>query len=311
YDKIDPPCRSRPVAENVRLFREMYEGRHAEGTYTLRLKMNMQDDNPCMRDPVAYRIKYVPHPHTGDAWCIYPSYDMSHCLIDAFENITHSICTLEFNIRRESYDWLTQTAGTYLPMQWEFSRLNITHNVMSKRRLLVMVNQGIVRGWDDPRLLTIGGMRRRGFTPDIINEFCRAVGITRSRNMVSYTLLHSIAVAKLDPVVTRGMMVLRPLKVTLVDYAKTEPKEITVDNHPKDASLGTSAIKWTKSLYIDREDFKTEANRNYFRLTPAQGVGLRYGPNIFVKEVVTGADGEVTEVLCTHDWDRKDKMKAQ
>lgn len=176
----DPPCRDRPPSESLRLFREMSMGLWPEGSLTVRMRINMQDDNPNMRDPIAYRIKYHDHQQCGDKWCVYPSYDFAHCLNDSFEHITHSICTLEFNIRRPSYDWLTHVAGGYRPMQWEFSRLNLTHTVMSKRRLLKLVNDHLVDGWNDPRMPTLVGLRRRGYTPTIINTFCQLCGVSRN-----------------------------------------------------------------------------------------------------------------------------------
>lgn len=315
--RLDPPRRDAPVEENLRLFEGMRCGLYKEGTYTLRLRINMQSDNPNMRDPVAYRIKFCPHPRTGHEWCIYPSYDFSHCLVDAFEHITHSLCTLEFNIRRDSYDWLTHVVHSfrtsdrfdvgYRPMQWEFSRLNVTHNVMSKRRLLKLVSDGYVDGWSDPRLLTLDGLRRRGFTPTIINDFCRTIGVSRNAQLIDYGLLEHVARLELDATAPRTMAVIAPIRVELLDFGSypedTTPIEYPL--HPKNAEMGTVQINLEKFIFISEDDFQEADHPSFYRLTPTQPVGLRYGPMIHVSEVVS-TDGTLL-LRCTHTWDQEAK----
>lgn len=335
-DRRDPPGRARTTAENLRIFKEMTLGIHPEGSYTLRLRMDMQSDNPNMRDPIAYRIKYSAHPHSHDRFCVYPSYDYSHCLVDAFEHITHSICTLEFGSRRESYDWVTHAvAGIvcrdgwvcgYRPMQWEFSRLNVTYNVMSKRRLLVLVSDGHVRGWDDPRLLTIMGIRRRGFTPSIVNTFCQVCGVSRAPQTIDYGLLEHVARLEFDRESDRTMACIDPIRCELVDYkegdlsAAKDVEEIRYPLHPKDPARGTVPLHFGRVFFIDASDFAETTTKDFFRLTPAQPAALRYGPTIYVKDVVKSIDASgrtVVSLRCTHNWDMAVKerhtaeMKAQ
>lgn len=331
-ERLDPPGRQRSIQENLRLFEGMKCGLYKESQYTLRLKIDMQSDNPNMRDPIAYRIKYCKHPLTGSAWCIYPSYDFSHCLIDAFEHITHSLCTLEFSIRRESYDWVTHNVHDfrtsdgfdvgYRPMQWEFSRLNITHNVMSKRRLLTLVDRKLVMGWDDPRLLTLDGLRRRGYTPSSINTFCQAVGISRSAQTIDYRLLEQVLRLELDPVVERAMAVISPLRVELLDFGSDPLDTITISYnlHPKNSEMGTEEIKLERVFYIDTDDFCETNAPDFFRLAPGQPVGLRYGPMIIVdrleRRTLKNGDSELV-IYCTHSWcpEKKEevskKLKAE
>lgn len=331
-ERLDPPGRQRSVQENLRLFEGMKCGLYKESQYTLRLKIDMQSDNPNMRDPIAYRIKYCKHPLTGSSWCIYPSYDFSHCLIDAFEHITHSLCTLEFSIRRESYDWVTHNVHDfrtsdgfdvgYRPMQWEFSRLNITHNVMSKRRLLTLVEKKLVMGWDDPRLLTLDGLKRRGYTPSSINTFCQIVGISRSAQTIDYRLLEHVLRLELDPLVERAMAVISPLRVELLDFG-SDPLDTTPISyclHPKNSDMGTEEIKLERVFYIDADDFCETNAPDFFRLAPGQPAGLRYGPLIIVDHIerrtLKNGNSELV-IYCTHSWcpekkeDISKKLKAE
>ncbi|CAL6101673.1 Glutaminyl-tRNA_synthetase [Hexamita inflata] len=305
--KMDPPCRFRPAEESLKLFREMRMGLWAEGTITLRMKIDMKNANPNMRDPIAYRIKFHDHQQSGDKWCIYPSYDYTHCLNDAFENITHSVCTLEFNIRRESYDWLTHIVGGYRPMQWEFSRLNITNTVMSKRRLLRLVNENFVNGWDDPRMPTLVGLRRRGFTPSVINQFCQLVGVSRNDQFIDYGLLEYVARQEFERTNDRAMAVLDPIKIELADYK--EDKEIEYPLHPADASKGMQKIKFGKTFFIEQSAFMNgNATPDFMELALDQPCALRYGPAIYVKEVVTEKNGQI-KIIATHSWDAEEKQK--
>lgn len=324
-ERLDPPGRQRSVQENLRIFEGMKCGLYKESQYTLRLKIDMQSDNPNMRDPIAYRIKYCKHPLTGSTWCIYPSYDFSHCLVDAFEHITHSLCTLEFGIRRESYDWVTHNVHDfrtsdrfdvgYRPMQWEFSRLNITHNVMSKRRLLTLVNNKLVMGWDDPRLLTLDGLKRRGYTPTSINTFCQVVGISRSAQTIDYRLLEHVLRLELDPIVERAMAVMSPVRVELLDFGSDplDTAPISYSLHPKNSEMGTEEIKLERILYIDAEDFCETNTSDFFRLAPGQPVGLRYGPLIVVDHLERKAlkNGDIELILyCTHSWCPEEKEEV-
>lgn len=323
--RLDPPCRSRPVEENARLFREMTMGLWPEGSLTLRMKIDMQADNPNLRDPIAYRVKFNAHPLTGDKWCVYPSYDFSHCLIDAFEHITHSICTLEFNVRRPSYDWLTHiVAGIktsdgwecgYRPMQWEFNRLNVTYNVMSKRRLLRLVNEGRVSGWNDPRLLTLVGMRRRGYTPKIINKFVEVVGVSRGQQVIEFEVLEQVARIILDRQVGRAMVVLKPIRVKLVNWRNSKrPPNLDKAEYvlyPKDESRGKVSLPIGDEIYIDARDFREKADSTFYRLAPGRTCCLRYGPLIHCREVVREPNGEFSLICsCTFNKAVIEKAKA-
>ncbi|KAH0574733.1 Glutaminyl-tRNA synthetase [Spironucleus salmonicida] len=290
--RIDPPNRNRPAMESLSLFRMMRAGVFPEGSLTLRMKMNMQSDNPNMRDPIAYRIKYHAHQMSGDSWCIYPSYDYTHCLCDAFENITHSICTIEFNIRRESYDWLTHIVGGYRPMQWEFSRLNITYTVMSKRRLLILVKDNLVSGWSDPRMPTLVGLRRRGFTPTIINTFCQAIGVSRNPQTIEYSLLEHVARQEFEREADRAMAVVDPIRVEIIDWVE---KSIDYPLHPALTERGIEKIKLSKVIFIERVDFsETQAAQGFYGFAPDQPCALRYGPNLYMKEIVKGKNGQIS-----------------
>jgi len=295
-NKIASPWRNRPIEESLRLFEQMKNGLFAEGSVTLRMKGDMNSDNPNMRDLVAYRIKFSAHPHVGDKWCIYPSYDFTHCIIDSLEDITHSLCTLEFEIRRESYIWLLRVLDLYVSPQIEFSRLNITGHVMSKRKLTELVERKIVNGWDDPRLPTIDGLRRRGYTPEAINNFCEKVGITRNSGFVGLDLLEGCVRDHLDATAPRLMVVLEPLRVVITNF--DEVIEVEAPNHPKNAEMGTRKIPFSKVLYIEQSDFRLEDAKNYFRLAPGKEVGLKYFTrgNLKCTAVKTDASGKLVEI---------------
>ena len=303
--KKDSPYRNRTVEENLKLFEQMKQGRFEEKEKCLRLKIDMKHDNPCMRDPVAYRIKYVPHPHAGDKWCIYPTYDFTHCLNDSLENITHSLCTLEFEIRRDSYYWLLEAAHMYRPFVWEFSRLNVTHIVVSKRKLIQLVTSHTTNGWDDPRMPTINGLRRRGYTADSINKFVDSVGVTRrgNENIISIKLLENAIKTDLDTKAPRTMAVINPLKVVIYNL-----KENVVIDTPLFPKLkekgGVRKVTLTKTIFIESNDFKEKVDNNkkpFFGLTPEQEVGLKYAGAIKITEYKKDPNGKILELLCTYD----------
>eukprot|EP01087_Luapelamoeba_hula_P007139 TRINITY_DN1734_c0_g1_i2.p1 TRINITY_DN1734_c0_g1~~TRINITY_DN1734_c0_g1_i2.p1 ORF type:complete len:788 (+),score=172.90 TRINITY_DN1734_c0_g1_i2:287-2365(+) len=303
--------RDQPIEETLRLFEDMKNGKFAEGEVTLRMKQDMYSNNPCMWDHVAYRIKYTPHPHVGDKWCIYPSYDFTHCLCDSMENITHSLCSLEFEIRRESYNWLCESLGIYRPPQIEYSRLNLKYTVLSKRKLIQLVKGGYVKGWDDPRIPTIDGFRRRGYTPEAINSFCEAIGVTRSSNFQEMSLLEEFVRQDLDDKVDREMAVFRPLRVELTNYPEDKVEAITVANHPReDLNRGTHTVPFSRVLYIDRNDFRPVDSANYFRLAPGKEVRLKYAYNIKCTEVVNDDKGEPVLIKATVDVESKKLPKG-
>jgi len=296
--KQDSPYRNRTVEENLKLFNMMRMGCFAEGECCLRMKIDMQHENPNMWDPVAYRIRYVPHPMTGDAWCIYPTYDYTHCLNDSMENITHSCCTLEFESRRESYYWLLEALDLYRPQVKEFSRLNITYNVLSKRRLEWLVTSKTVSGWDDPRLLTLEGLKRRGYTPEIINNFCHEIGVSRkgNENQTSIKLLEHHARVVLDKNASRMFAVLDPLLVEIVNLeAFEEDKVRQAPLYPVNPEKGSQSYELTRFVYIDREDFSKEHKKGFFGLSPEQNVTLRFACNVELAEVVE-ENGEVKSI---------------
>ena len=304
--KKESPYRNRTVEENLKLFEQMRQGRFEEKEKCLRLKIDMKHDNPCMRDPVAYRIKYVPHPHAGDKWCIYPTYDFTHCLNDSLENITHSLCTLEFEIRRDSYYWLLEAAHMYRPFVWEFSRLNVTHIVVSKRKLIQLVTSHTTTGWDDPRMPTINGLRRRGYTADSINKFVDSVGVTRrgNENIISIKLLENAIKTDLDTKAPRTMSVINPLKVVLTNL--TENVVIDTPLFPKlKESGGVRKVTLTKTIFIECNDFKEavdNAKKQFFGLTPNQEVGLKYAGSIKLSEIKKDPNsGKILELHCTYD----------
>lgn len=311
----DSPWRNRSVEENLLLFKHMRQGRYAEGEATLRVKADMKSDNPNMRDFVAYRVKYTAHPHVKDEWCIYPSYDYTHCLIDSLEDIDYSLCTLEFETRRESYFWLLDQLNLWRPYVWEFSRLNITGALLSKRKINLLARKGIVRGLDDPRLLTIAGLRRRGYTPAAINRFCDLVGITRSMNVIQIAMLENTLREDLDERCERRQMVISPLKV-VIDNWKGQ-KMVDCPNHPRKPESGSRQVAFTDHFYIDRSDFHLhDDDKKFFGLAlplpgnAARPVGLKYSGNIIPKSVEMAKSGEVEVVHVDIDFERKEKPKT-
>ena len=311
-EKIDSPQRNANVEDNLRNFEKMRTGRFAEGECSLRMKMNMQHDNPCMRDSVAYRIRYVGHPHSGDKWCIYPTYDYTHCLVDSYENITHSLCTLEFEIRRESYYQLLKDLDVYQPYVWEYSRMNISNTVLSKRKIEKLIDTGRVNGWDDPRLHTIQGLRRRGYTPSIINKFCEKIGVARSgnENITDYKLLEFCAREELNANAPRAFAVLDPIEIEITNYDVVTEREVEQPIFPSDLSKGANRLKVTRNIYVDRSDFSSEVKKGFYGIMPGQPVMLRYGPKVMLEQVVTNASGEVEKVLVKAVPEYAEKIKG-
>ncbi|ELP85004.1 glutaminyl-tRNA synthetase, putative [Entamoeba invadens IP1] len=311
-EKQEPsPWRNRSVEENLKLFKWMCQGRYAEGEATLRMKMDITSPNPCMWDLVAYRIKYFPHPVTGDKLCCYPSYDFVHCLVDSFEDITHSMCTLEFLPRRESYFWLLDALDMYKPVVWEFNRLNITYTVMSKRKLLALVTKKYVRGWDDPRMPTIMGFKRKGYSANAINNFCRAVGVTTNTTVyIDYEVLEQHCRDDMEIRCKRAMCVPDPLKVVLTNVPDDYCIEVVRPNHPITEEMGTNTVHLRKVIYVDRNDFKEEDKRGFWGLAPNKVVGLRYSGNICCEKYDKDETGKVTCLYCRFDIDKKEKPKG-
>lgn len=291
------PWRDRPVEESLVLFERMKKGLFAEGEATLRMKMVMEDGK---MDPVAYRIKYTPHHRTGDEWCIYPTYDYTHCLCDSIENITHSLCTKEFQARRSSYYWLCNALDVYCPVQWEYGRLNLTYTVVSKRKIIKLVETGTVRDWDDPRLFTLTALRRRGFPPEAINNFCARVGVTVSKTTTEPHLLESCVRDVLNDTAPRVMAVLEPLKVTITNLPDNFKLDIQVPDFPANEAKGSHTVPFTRTVYIEQTDFREVMEKGYKRLTPQQPVGLRHaGYVISVQKVIKDAQGKVVELEVT------------
>jgi len=306
---MDSPFRNRSVEAILKFFEDMRKGKFEEGKATLRMKMNMQAENTVMRDLIAYRIKYSPHPHTGDKWCIYPSYDYTHCIIDSLENITHSLCTLEFAVRRESYYWLLDALELYKPIVWEYSRLNITHMVMSKRKLTKLVKEGHIRGWDDPRLMSLVGMRRRGYTPAAINDFCDRIGVTRN-DCISHPveLLEECVRNDLNIVCDRRLVVLKPLLVKISNW--TGNNVVEVPNYPNKPERGSRKVSLSSILYIDSEDFKKQDEKGYKRLAPGATVGLLHCGATITCSNFKEANGEVIEIDVIIDFNPKEKARG-
>jgi glutaminyl-tRNA synthetase len=299
----DSPFRHRSAAENLDLFQRMRAGEFPDGARTLRAKIDMASPNLNMRDPVLYRIKHESHHRTGDAWCIYPMYDYAHPLSDALEGITHSICTMEYEDHRVLYDWaLDNCPVPFRPYQYEFARLNLSYTVMSKRKLLQLVNEAHVAGWDDPRMPTLAGMRRRGYTPEAIRTFCERIGVGKRENLVDLALLEFCVREDLNYRAPRVMGVLRPLKVVLTNYPEGQQEELEAVNNPEDPGAGTRPLPFGRELYIEREDFMEDPPKKFFRLAPGREVRLRYAYFIKCQEVVKDpATGEVVELRCTYD----------
>uniref|UniRef100_A0A7N0V8P5 glutamine--tRNA ligase n=1 Tax=Kalanchoe fedtschenkoi TaxID=63787 RepID=A0A7N0V8P5_KALFE len=313
--KMNSPWRDRPIAESLRLFDEMKKGEIEEGKATLRMKQDMQSDNFNMYDLIAYRIKFTPHPHSGDKWCIYPSYDYAHCIVDSLENITHSLCTLEFETRRWSYYWLLDALSLYQPYVWEYSRLNITNTVMSKRKLNRLVTENWVDGWDDPRLMTLAGLRRRGVTSTSINAFVRGIGITRSDNsMIRLDRLEYHIREELNKTAPRTMVVLRPLKVVITNFEDGVTVDLEARKWPDAQTEEPTAfykVPFSKVLYIEQSDFRMEDSKDYYGLAPGKTVLLRYAFPIKCTEVILGDDNKtVVEIRAEYDPSRKTKPKG-
>ena len=297
------PWRERSIEENLDLFRRMRAGDFKDGECVLRAKIDMASPNIVMRDPTLYRIKKVSHYRTGDAWCIYPMYDFTHCLSDMIEGMTHSICTLEFENNRELYDWVLDALKTPChPQQIEFARLNLNYTVLSKRKLIELVEKGIVTGWDDPRMPTISGYRRRGYTPEAIRTFCERIGVARADSTVDIGLMEHCLREDLNRRAPRVMAVLRPLRVTIVNYPEGRTEELDAVNNPEDPAAGTRRVPFSREIYIEREDFMEDPPKKFFRLAPGREVRLRYAYFIKCVEVVKDpATGEVAELRCTYD----------
>lgn len=301
----ESPWRNRPKAESLDLFRRMRAGEFPNGAKVLRAKIDMASPNVHLRDPVMYRIQHMPHHRTGDKWCIYPMYDWAHGLEDSIEGITHSLCTLEFEIHRPLYDWFLEPLPVHRPQQIEFSRLNLSYTVMSKRKLLRLVQEGYVQGWDDPRMPTICGLRRRGYTPSAINEFMQRIGVTKFTGITDVALLESCLRDELNRNAPRYMAVLKPLKLVISNYPAGQVEWLEAVNNPEDAAAGTRKIPFGRELYIEQDDFREDAPPKYFRLTPGQEVRLRWGYVIACEKVVKNADGSIAEVHCSYDPDSK------
>jgi len=298
----ESPYRNRSVKENLELFERMRAGEFPDGSRTLRAKIDMAHPNLNMRDPVMYRILRATHHRTGDRWCIYPMYDWAHGQCDSIEQITHSICTLEFENHRPLYDWFLDQLGIYHPQQIEFARLNLTYTVMSKRKLLQLVSQGHVRGWDDPRMPTISGLRRRGYTPEAIRSFCARIGVAKVDSVVDIQLLEHCIREDLNRRAPRVMAVLRPLRLVLDNYPEGRVELMEAINNPEDPSMGTRTVPFSRELYIERDDFREVPPPKYYRLAPGREVRLRYGYLVRCTDVVKDpATGEVVEVHCTYD----------
>ncbi|MBW2487972.1 MAG: glutamine--tRNA ligase/YqeY domain fusion protein, partial [Deltaproteobacteria bacterium] len=296
------PYRQRSVEENLDMFERMRAGEYDEGAHVLRAKIDMASPNMLMRDPTLYRIKKVPHYRTGGMWVIYPMYDFTHCLSDSIEGITHSICTLEFEINRELYDWVLDQLEVYHPRQIEFARLNLNYTVLSKRKLIRLVEEGHVDGWDDPRMPTISGLRRRGYTPESIRNFCERIGVAKADSMVDIALLEYCIREQLNKIAPRVMAVLRPLKVVIDNYPENQVEELDAINNPEDPNRGTRKVPFSRELYIEQDDFMEDPPKKFFRLAPGREVRLRYAYFITCVEVVKDpATGEVTELHCSYD----------
>lgn len=298
----ESPFRNRSVEENLDLFRRMRAGEFAEGARTLRAKIDMASPNMHMRDPIMYRIIFGHHHRTGDQWCIYPMYDFAHGQCDSIEKITHSICTLEFEVHRPLYDWFVKELEIFAPQQIEFARLNMTYTVMSKRKLLELVKNNFVSGWDDPRMPTISGLRRRGYTPESIRNFSDIIGVAKRDNVIDVSLLEFCIREDLNKKANRVMGVLNPVKLVITNYPEDTVEEMNAVNNPEDPESGTRKVPFSRELYIEREDFMEEPSNKFFRLAPGKEVRLKYAYIIKCESVVKDpVSGEITEIHCTHD----------
>lgn len=297
----ESPYRNRSVEENLDLFERMRKGEFPDGSKTLRAKIDMASGNINMRDPVMYRIKHKDHHRTGNKWCIYPMYDWAHGQSDSIEGITHSICTMEYEDHRPLYDWFLDQLGIFHSQQIEFARLNLSHTVLSKRRLLKLVNEGYVKGWNDPRMPTLAGMRRRGYTPDAIRNFCNRIGVAKKESLVDMGLLEHCVREHLNKVAPRVMAVLRPLKVVIDNYPEGQEEYLDAVNNPEDPDAGTRKVPFSRVLYIEKDDFMETPPKQFFRLAPGREVRLRYAYFIKCESVVKDENGEIVELHCTYD----------
>ena len=297
----ESPYRNRSVEENLDLFRRMRAGEFPDGVRVLRAKIDMASPNLVMRDPTLYRIRHAEHHRTGNVWCIYPMYDFTHCLSDSLEGITHSLCTLEFVNNRELYDWVLDTLGVYHPQQIEFARLNLTYTVLSKRKLIQLVKEGHVRGWDDPRMPTLSGLRRRGVPPSALREFCARIGLARADSIVDYSMLEFCIREHLNAGAPRAMAVLDPIKVVIENYPEGQVEEFEMPYHPEDPGYGSRKVPFSRELYIERDDFRQDPPKKFHRLFPGAEVRLRYAYFITCREAVLDEAGNVKELRCVYD----------
>jgi glutaminyl-tRNA synthetase len=297
----ESPYRGRSMEENLDLFARMKAGEFPDGARTLRAKIDMASPNLNLRDPIMYRILHAEHHRTGNQWCIYPMYDFAHGESDSIESITHSICTLEFEDHRPLYDWYVEQLGIYHPQQLEFDRLNLTYTLLSKRKLLALVQNKLVQGWDDPRMPTISGLRRRGYTPDAIHNFCRRVGISKTNGTTELGLLEYFLREDLNKRAARVMAVLRPLRLVIDNYPEGQSEQMDAVNNPEDAEMGNRKVPFSRVLYIEQEDFRQDPPKQYFRLAPGREVRLRYAYFVTCTSVVKDAKGQVTEIHCSYD----------
>jgi glutaminyl-tRNA synthetase len=296
----DSPFRNRSIEENLQLFEEMKTGKFKDGAKVLRAKIDMAHTNMHMRDPILYRIKHAHHHRTGDAWCIYPMYDFAHGQSDSIENITHSICTLEFIPHRELYDWFIEKLEIYPSRQYEFARLNLTYTVMSKRKLLQLVNEGHVNGWDDPRMPTLSGVRRRGYTPESIRDFCEKIGVAKRENLIDVGLLEFCVREHLNRISERRMVVFEPLKVVITNYPEGKSELLESENNPEDGHATKREVPFSRELFIEQEDFMENPPKKYFRLSPGQMVRLKSAYIIRCDEAIKDDSGNVKELRCTY-----------
>ncbi len=311
----DSPYRTRSIEENLDMFMRMKAGEFKDGSHVLRAKIDMASPNLNMRDPVIYRILRATHHRTGDRWCIYPMYDFAHCLSDSIEGITHSICTLEFEDHRPLYDWFLDKLGVFHPQQIEFARLNLTYSVISKRKLLELVKLGYVTGWDDPRMPTLAGMRRRGYMPGAIRDFCERIGVAKRESYVDIALLEHCLREELNKQAPRVMAVLRPLRVVIDNYPEDKVEELDAENNPEDPGMGTRKIPFSRALYIEKDDFREDPPKKFFRLSPGREIRLKHAYYIKCTGVVKDEkSGEVVELHCTYDpetrggWSKDGRM---
>ena len=297
----DSPYRNRPVAENLDLFERMRKGEFPDGSRVLRARVDMASPNLNFRDPIMYRIVHAEHHRTGDRWCIYPMYDFAHGQSDSIERVTHSMCTLEFEDHRPLYNWFIQKLGIFPSQQYEFDRLSLTHTLLSKRRLLKLVQEKFVTGWDDPRMPTLSGIRRRGYSPEAIRNFCAAIGVSKTSGSLELAMLEHFVREDLNKRAPRVMAVLRPLKIVIDNYPEDQPEEVDAVNNPEDESAGKRKVPFSRVLYIEQDDFREDPPKQYYRLSPGREVRLRYGYFITANSLVKNDAGEVVEVHCTYD----------